>query len=513
VFRQAHTRIWLLPLSIVAGASLSVFVLSYWIDASLSANPVHALSLVFHPNPQAAATTLSNAAEVTAAVLGVALTVVAIVVELASNRYTHRVTELFVSEPRNFMVMGLFVVTALQGMWVSLTFDYDPAHGGFVPYTGIALAMSLLTLCLLVLLPYFNFVFAFLNPIQIVGRINKHTLAAIERAGKHVELAQGEAVRGIDQIGDVALNAMQSSDKGVSISAVDALRSLWTGYQRARPRLPDAWFQVGGELAHNADFVSMDPGVLADLGERRVWLEMKILRQYQTVFGEALGRVRDVAYVVAINTRLMAEEAARAGNEALLRLAVKFFNTYLRAAISSADVRTAYSVSHQYRLLAQTLLDRNERALVIEIAHHLHYYGQVAYAAQLPFILETVAYDLCTLNEVAHARGDAALDELLHVFLTVDKEGDGEVHEASLRGVRKAQIKLATYFLLQGDEPRARRIQLDMASEDRARLASIHDELLRVDSADYWEITDRGVNFDYLTPERKQKLAVFFGWF
>jgi hypothetical protein len=79
--------------------------------------------------------------------------------------------------------------------------------------------------------------------------------------------------------------------------------------------------------------------------------------------------------------------------------------------------------------------------------------------------------------------------------------------------VRKAQIKLATYFLVQGDEPRARRIQLDMASEDRGRLSSIHDELMRVETADYWEITDRGVNFDYLPPERKQKLAQFFGWF
>ena len=242
MLRVTQARIWLLPLSLVGGAALTMFVLSYCIDAALSANPAHALGLVFHPNPLAAATTLSNAAEVTAAVLGVALTVVAIVVELASNRYTHRVTELFVSEPRNFLIMGLFVVTALQGMWVSLTFDYDPQHGGFVPYTGIGLAMLLLTLCLLVLLPYFNFVFAFLNPLQIVARISKHTLAAIERAGKHVEAAQSEAVRGIEQIGDVALNAMQGRDKGVSISAVDALRALWTGYQGLRPRLPEAWF-------------------------------------------------------------------------------------------------------------------------------------------------------------------------------------------------------------------------------------------------------------------------------
>jgi hypothetical protein len=254
--------------------------------------------------------------------------------------------------------------------------------------------------------------------------------------------------------------------------------------------------------------------VLAELGARRVWLEMKIVRQYQTVFGDALGRVRDVAYVVAINTRLIAEDAARAGNAALLRMAIKFFNTYLRAAISSADVRTAYSVSHQYRLLAQGLLERSDSELVVEIAEHMHYYGQAAYAAQLPFILETVAYDLCTLTEVAHARSGPPLDELLHIFLTVDKEGDGEPHaEATLRGVRKAQIKLATYFLLQGDDARARRIQLDMANEDRQRLSSIHDELLRVDTAEYWEVTDRGANFDYLPPERKQKLAEFFAWF
>jgi hypothetical protein len=398
-------------------------------------------------------------------------------------------------------------------MWVSLTFDHDAQHGGFVPYTGIGLAMLLLTLCLLLLLPYFNFVFAFLNPIQIVRRIYKHTLRAIERAERQVDAAQREAVRGVDQIGDVALNAMQGGDKGVSISAVDALRSLWTGYQRVRPRLPGAWFQVGGELAHNADFISMDPAVLAELSARRVWLEMKILRQYQTVFGEAVGRVRDVAYMVAINTRLMAEEAARAGDDALLRMAIKFFNTYLRAAISGNDVRTAYSVSHQYRLLAQTLLQREQGTLVVEIAHHLHYYGHVAFGAGLPFILETVAYDLCTLNEDAHARGGAALDELLHIFLSVDKEGDGAAHEAGLRGVRKAQIKLATYFLVQGDDARARRIHLDMAGEDRGRLSSIHDELLRVETADYWEITDRGFNFDYLPPERKQKLAQFFGWF
>ena len=52
----------------------------------------------------AAFDTLSNAAEVVAAVLAIAITVVAIVVELAANRYSHQITTLFLREPVNLLV-------------------------------------------------------------------------------------------------------------------------------------------------------------------------------------------------------------------------------------------------------------------------------------------------------------------------------------------------------------------------------------------------------------------------
>jgi hypothetical protein len=507
------TRIWLLPLCIVGGACLALVVLTSLIDAGRSADPDHVLQLFMHPNPASAFNTLTNTGDIVAAVLAIALTVVAIVVELASNRYTHRVTELFISEPINFVVMALFVVTSVQGAWVTLTFDWDREHGGFVPYAGVSVAMVLLTLCLLILLPYFNFVFAYLNPIQIVDRIYKHTLRAIARGQRDVHAVQSEAVRGVEQLGDVALNAMQNRDTGVSMAAVDALANLMRDYQAIRPRLGEAWYRVDGELAHNADFVSMDPHLLAELSARRTWLEMKILRQYQMVFGEALNCIRDVNYLIAINTRRLAEDAVHARQPELLQLAIKFFNTYLRAAINGGDVRTVFSVVHQYRLLAQALLEYADGVEAVHIAQHFHYYGQLSYAARLPFILETVAYDLCALIEVAHERGLPVADRLLAVFLRVDKEGEGEVHDASLRGVRKAQVKLATYYLQKGDEPRARRVYDDMAGERPDRLASIRDELLRVESSEYWEVNDRGGNFDYLPPERKQRLAQFFGWF
>ncbi len=506
-------RIWLLPFLILLGASLLVFLFGFWID---STGELAHLKLLYHPNPEAAANTISNAGEVVAAVLAIAITVVAIIVELASNRYTHRITELFVGEPINFAVMGFFVVTALQAVFVAITFDGSgETASGFVPYFGITISMVMLALCLLILLPYFAFVFSFLNPIQIVHRMRLHAIDTIRRRRRRmsVEQRQAEASRGVEQLADVGLNAMEHKDKGVSMASVDALRAMIIDYQSVRRDLSADWFRIEGELSHNPDFVSMSQDVLRAVTDRQIWFEMKILRKYQTLYNEALNRMRDINYLIAINTRHIANAAIDVGNRQLYELVVKFFNTYLRSTINARDVRTAYNVLNQYRLLAESVLDLEDGALAIDIARHFQYYGLVSFHAKLPFILETVAYDLCALNEYAFDRGSPAAPELLRIFLEVDKESEGEVQEQSLRGVRKAQVKLATHYLLKGNRELAEEVFRDMAGERRERMASIRDELLSVKSAEFWEISDRGVNFDYLPPPQKDKLRQFFSWF
>jgi hypothetical protein len=297
------------------------------------------------------------------------------------------------------------------------------------------------------------------------------------------------------------------------MASVHALRELLMRYQDVRAGLPDSWFSLEDELVQNPDFVSMDEQVLAEVATRRTWFEMKILRQYQTIYTEALPRMRDISYVVAIDTRLIAERAHSTGNVELLHLCIKFFNTYVRAAVNGKDVRTAYNVFNQYRLLAEGLLEHSHGAYAVEIARYFKYYGLISYAASLPFVLETVAYDLCMLTQLAFERSSTLLPELLQIMLNVDKESDGAEQEQGLRGVRKAQVKLATFFLAHGRAELARQIYTDMASEDRLRLASIRDDLAAVRVSEYWEITDRGSNFDYLPPEQRKHLGEFFGWF
>jgi hypothetical protein len=151
----------------------------------------------------------------------------------------------------------------------------------------------------------------------------------------------------------------------------------------------------------------------------------------------------------------------------------------------------------------------------VELAEYVKYYGQLAFGANIAFILESAAYDLCGLLEYAYENDADSHDALLEIFLDVDREPDEEEQgqEASLRGVRKAQVKLATYYLAKGAEGYARRVYEDMRSEKGQRLLSIREELEAVMSAEYWEVSDRGINFEWLSPERRAMLPRFFGWF
>ncbi len=515
--RFSELRVWLYPLSVLLSAALALFVLTVWIDAQGTSQSWHVVDVIFKPTIGSAQNTVGNASEIITSVLGIAITVVAIIVELASNRYTHRITELFVREPINFSVMGFFVVTALYGLWVNLIMADAEAGAGFFPHVSVSVCTAMLTLCLLILLPYFAFVFEFLNPINIVKRIREKTLIAIEDHALNaarVRAAQEEAVRGLEQLADVSLNAMEHKDKGVSMAGVDALHELIVSYQRLRPKLPEGWFAIDGRLAHNPDFVSMAPEVLEELGQRRIWLEWKVLRGYQSLYNEALNKMRDINYLIAINSRLIARAAWEYENTQLFELVVKFFNTYLRSAINAHDIRTAYNVLNQYRSVAEESIRHDPSgARAIEIAKYFKYYGLLSFNAKLPFILETVAYDMCSLIEFAFDAKCPATSQLLRIFLQVDKESENETQETALRGVRKAQLKLASYFLVCGDERLARDVFRDMRDERPERLASIRDELLAVESREFWEVSDRGENFDYLNPERKEMLLAFFEWF
>jgi len=490
--------------------SLALFSLSSVIEGVGLRAMTAPLDWLAELDHETASDILFNVAEVIAGLLSIAITVSAIVVELAANRYNHRITWLFVREPINIAVMSLYAITTIQCIWIATT--REATILGLLPNAGFAITMGLATLCLVILLPYFAFVLAFLSPLSIIEKIKDRAYHYIARAER---VAGAGAKRGvqdaIDELQDVARSASEQSDRGIAMAAVDALKDLVVHYQSMRSNLPDAWFYVAGSVSEDPDFVSLASSVSESIEADRLWVEVKVFRQYLSLMAHSVPDAREVANLIAINTgRIGAEEGRR--NRPLLELCIRCFNSYLRTAINAADARTSYYVMNQYRILAEALMEAGLDGQVREVADHLRFYGQMAHQRGQSFLLQTAASDLTSLVEASLGLRPGLTDDLLSVVLEVDLEIRSETQEESLLGVRKAQLQLATLFALRGDESRARRICRDLAGERMPRLQRLSRELENERRAQYWEFTDRGANFGYLPPERRSQLPRLLEW-
>jgi hypothetical protein len=496
-------RVGLRGFGVLLGLTALLLALALWLEGSDAWR--HPFRWLASLDNAGALALLAGSAQVVAGVLAVLITVVAIVVELAANRYTHRITELFVRDRVNIAVMAFFVLTTVLCIWLAVALSGRVGGPPLLPRGGFMLVMGMMTACVLMLLPYFAYVFNFVSPLAVIRRIRSEAFARVRRADEgNVRETKHAVITAVEELEDIARGAMQHSDRGIAMAAVAALVDLLTDVTRLRRTLPPGWFLIDETIVHDADFVSMTPPALEEIARDGAWLEAKILRQCLALFSDAVAGARDVANMIAIHTRRLAETYA-ATEPALLAQCQRAFHSYLRAAINAGDRRTAYYVLHQYRTLGEDLLAKGLEPAVLEVAKRIRSYGRLASASGLPFLLEVAAYDLAHLVEAA-ADKPAARDALLEVLLAIDHPG-----AENLLGVRRAQIQLATFFLARGDEAPARRIAADLATERPALLQTARAELEHEMSPQYWEITDRGANFAYLPPERRMKLTEVFG--
>jgi hypothetical protein len=501
-------------MAILGGIALVVFASLYALDHHVTGgisdpHPEGAIGRYVRFEPTLISDALSGLAGMTAAVLGIVITVVSLLVQLTADRYTG-VAQMFLRDRRNVVVMAYYVVTCVVGVALSLSL-----HNEFVPRAAVFSMMCACAFGLIMMLPYFAYVFRFLEPVNLVARIEREAAADVASAATTREpdaILDGQvpALAALEELTDITSNSISGKDKIIASRAVDAIRDFVVGYLAVKGRADPRWFQIGEQIRDNPDFVAMDPESLRELEADRTWLEWKALRQYLGIYAEAQGEMPDINYLIAIDTRYVGEAALARGDRAVVELAFRFMNSYLRAALNARAVRTAYNVMNQYRLMVESMIKGGADDVALEGVRHMIYYGRTSYDMQLGFVTETVAYDVSALCEFAHTNRAGLDDQMLAMFLELDQPLRLKRQESGLQGIRKAQIKLACYYLAAGIEDRAARVAADMVGEDRERLRSIRDQLTRVESKQYWEIIDRGRNFDYMPPRQKAQMARFF---
>ncbi len=515
VERQSFRRQWLVPMVFLTGAALAVFWLFYSLDHFVTggggAEPARGLLgryLAFDPGSITDA--VSSMGGMIAAVFGIVITVVSIIVQLSSDRYTG-VARMFLSDRVNLFVMGYYVIACVCGVWISVSIHHD-----YVPRAALLGMLTANTVGLVLMGPYFRYVFWFVDPINIVSKIRSDAVKSTRHASdstdaRRIDGGQAVTLGAMEELTDITSNSISGKDKIIASGAVDALKDFTLEYLKQKPKAAARWFEIGPNIRQNPDFVAMDPESLQDLERRRTWVEWKVMRQYLGIFNEALATMRDINYLVAIDTRYIGEAAGSAKDSELIQLVYRFMNSYLRAALNARDVRTAYNILNQYRLLVESML-RQGTGAAVEGVRHMFYYGHVSYDMKLTFVTETVAYDVSALCQVASELNLPEEPEILRQFLELDRPLRVQSQERALLGVRKAQVKLAAYYLSQGMEDKARLIAKDMASEPPERLLAIRRALESVTSKDFWEIIDRGRNFEFMPEKQRARLPEFFSW-
>jgi uncharacterized membrane protein len=498
-------RSWVIPCLLVGGLTIISFLLFRFFD-DLSNEPTFPFAnVIFLTDPDQAADVIVNVAQIMIALLGVVMTVVAIVLQLASQRYTPKLVDLFIEDRINISYTVLMVVTNFYNgvMMFSL-------HSGFLPFWSTLGLLVMTSLVFILLIPYFSYVFRFLTPGNIIRIIRRNTNTAMKKVLDHktrkedVRRLQNDVANAMEQISDISLSAVSQMDRNVALMSVRSLKDVMVDHLLLKRKMPHRWF-----VPIKEHFPAITTDFIHELYVGRNWVEMKGFLDMELIFKMAIRDMPDAVSAIANSTKIIGLYSIKLKDTQVLNDAIQFFNTFLRHAVNARNPKAIYNLFYQYRLLGEEVLVV-DRQLAERIAFYFKYYGQIAQSYNIPLILITASFDLGAMLRRAYLMKVPNIETLMNIFLEVDDNPATQANEFDLRSVRKAQLMFGSFLLSQGDDTLVHRIVADLKVEPQSRMEAIRNEMMAVKDRKFWEVTDRGVDFFYMDEEQKKYLNQFF---
>lgn len=438
---------------------------------------------------QALATTVSRAYN---NLLAMVLSFVAIAVPITANMYTPRLIQIFFSDRVNLLALSFFAAMGAHAVYAQ-----SVAYDDWAPRTHIAVLWVSGVVGFAVLIPYYLYVLDFLNPSTIIRRVRDRLVAeyaCVARTDEPPGLRRRRLHDRILQLGNVILRAIDRADRDVAIDAISALETAVGAYGDAKEAAPPEWFEVEAGL-----FPGLSGDAMRLMRRERTWVEQRALSQLHLAFVAALAKMQDAVSAISLVVRRVALVAKDRDDEAVLGLAIRYLNTFLRAAIGRKDLHALFDLFYEVRQLAVDLVPSKPNRSA-EIARHLRYYSEQARLQGLPFIHELGAAEVAVVVEAAYEAkaptARAILDEL---------RAFGGPH-ATVR-LTKATAVLAAYFAARGPGEEAALLRADLEATSPERLSAARRDVAGTADPVFWEVTDRQTNLDYVAPERREAVV------
>ena len=475
----------------LAGVTVIALVLGVTLLEVRGAVPGEGLWFLLRPKVSDADRLLVQFTRTTVQLMMLFTTVTAIAVPLTANLYTPRLIDLFIRDRINQAFLGLLVSSAAMAHY-TLYVMRDSLDLRFAPLVLINLSVGMGFLCILLAVPYVYHMFNFLQPHEIVRRMRVALLQRLDLEQHHdtpaLRLATADLV---EQIGEVALRASGRNDNGMAARAIDELEKVALVYRDVKPTMPDGWFE-----GHPQAGLTIPAQAVEHLQESRCWFEFHLFRTLSGLLPASMANTPDVVTRVGRVVRVVACWAEENGDTAVVKLALKFQNTFLRQAISSRQVRGFYHLSNEYRMLGEALLSSDE-AWEVSVAESLAYYAGEASTAGVLFARDIALYDLAELVVRAEDGDPPRRGTMLELLVSATRDSGGRLEPVTkvlAHGLRLERTELTGPLTAL------------LAERPQGQVADAVGQVLAAEMEEYREITGRIVDLNYLPPEDRQRL-------
>lgn len=495
---------WSIPVAFFLGVTFALVVITAVFDFDWVNTPLGFLPTITTATVGSASDAIGSFIELLAANLGIMITVVAIVLQLAAQRYGTRLIDLFLDDRINRAYFIFMVINLLFAIIITFIIK-----DGFFPFWAIQLLLFFTLLEIALMAPYFLYVFKFLTPTNLLSAIQKTNKESIHKATQRkyypfLSHYQKECSNSLEQVTDTALSANSQMDRNLGLMAISQVKEMVLDYSELKEKLPKIWFTVPKEY-----FIGISSEFHEEICEQKLWFEAKAFMDMELIFKTCVKTMPDAISAIALNTRIIGEAAIKNRDKLLLDMVVKFYNTFIRISLNDLNIRAVFNLYYQYMMLAESIFEYNPK-LSQNIAFYFKYYGEIGLQKGISFVLYNAAFDLGSLVAKAFDKKLPNIREILLIFMELEDNIDKNKDFFALTGVRKSQLILATYLLSQGDTNLLPIIAEDLKNESFDFLIKLRDMLLAVKDRKYWEITDRGYNFEYIDDNQKEYLKLFY---
>src|SRR5213083_1747680 len=263
-------------------------------------------------------------------------------------------------------------------------------------------------------------------------------------------------------------------------------------YLPVKKNMDPEWFKVG-----HAELPGASDQIVAEVNRAGTWFAYTIMSSFVDMVGLTPVHRKEAVYTIAVATRKVGLAAIEVGDSELAELCVRFFNTYLRAAINRSAPTFASGIMNEYRRFAIGALEWR-RDLSVESAAHLLRYGRHFDEAGMPAIFGAAAEDVADLAIEAHVRDPQVSFRLAQLLVRNLLDLIPNARPIGLNGLFKGVAKLTCWSMAAEEKDIAHVLVEGIAAAPPDFVDAALSRMEGLQNGLFWEVNERVISFDWL---------------